>query len=94
MTHTHTPGPFPLTIRKSDSNVPHVIITNQGNHYASTYDLSAARLIAAAPDMLEALIQTVDALGFWFPRWGDPGGAASEMMNQARAAIAKATGNA
>jgi hypothetical protein len=55
--------------------------------------LANARLITAAPDLMAALIQTVDALEFWFPRWGDPGGTASEMMNQARAAIAKAKGN-
>ena len=54
-THTHTRGPFPLVMHKSDSdNVPHLVITNQGNHFASTYDPSAARLIAAAPDLLAA----------------------------------------
>jgi hypothetical protein len=42
-------------MHKSDSdNVPHLVITNQGNHFASTYDPSAARLIAAAPELLAA----------------------------------------
>ena len=32
-----------------------VIVTNLGNHYAKTFDPSAARLIAAAPNLLSAL---------------------------------------
>ena len=46
-------GPFPLHITQNDDHF--VVITNQGNHYAKTFDPSAARLIAAAPDLLEAL---------------------------------------
>jgi hypothetical protein len=46
-------GTFPLRITKNDDQF--VVITNQGNHYASTHDPSAARLIAAAPDLLFAL---------------------------------------
>ena len=46
-------GPFPLHITQNDDSF--VVITNQGNHYAKTFDPSAARLIAAAPDLLEAL---------------------------------------
>ena len=45
--------PFPLHITQNDDSF--VVITNQGNHYAKTFDPSAARLIAAAPDLLEAL---------------------------------------
>ncbi len=41
-------------------------------------------------DLLEQLKQTVDALTHWFPRWGDPGGANSQMMINARAQVAKA----
>ena len=41
-------------------------------------------------DLLEQLNQTVDALAHWFPRWGDPGGANSQMMINARNMIAKA----
>ena len=40
--------------------------------------------------LLEQLKQTVDALTHWFPRWGDPEGANSQMMINARNAIAKA----
>lgn len=46
-------GPFPLHITKNDDHF--VVITNLGNHYAKTFDPSAARLIAVAPDLLEAL---------------------------------------
>ena len=43
-------GPYPLHITQNDDSF--VVITNQGNHYAKTFDPSAARLIAAAPDLL------------------------------------------
>jgi hypothetical protein len=43
-------------------------------------------------ELLEQLKQTVDALAHWFPRWGDPGGASSQMMINARAQVAKAEG--
>jgi len=48
-----TPGPYPLTVTKVDDFF--VIVTNQGNHYAKTFDPAAARLIASAPDLLSAL---------------------------------------
>lgn len=51
-----------------------------------------AHLIAAAPDLLEALRQTVDSLDYWFRRYGDPHGCESQMMQNARAAISKAEG--
>ena len=41
-------------------------------------------------DLLEQLKQTVDALAYWFPRWGDPEGANSRMMINALNMIAKA----
>ena len=41
-------------------------------------------------DLLEQLKQTADALAYWFPRWGDPEGANSQMMINARNMIAKA----
>jgi hypothetical protein len=50
---SHTPGPFPLKITQVDDFF--VIITNQGNHYAKTFDPTAAHLIASAPDLLSAL---------------------------------------
>ena len=53
MKSAHTPGPFPLKITQVDDFF--VIITNQGNHYAKTFDPAAAHLIASAPDLLAAL---------------------------------------
>ena len=53
MTHTHTPGPFPLHIQHDGERS--VIVTAQGNQFAATYDPSAARLIAAAPELLAHL---------------------------------------
>ena len=50
---THTPGPLPLKITNVDDFF--VIITNQGNHYAKTFDPAAASLISSAPDLLAAL---------------------------------------
>jgi hypothetical protein len=50
---THTPGPFPLKITQVDDFF--VVITNQGNHYAKTFDPAAALLIASAPELLAAL---------------------------------------
>lgn len=45
-----TPGPLPLKITQADDFF--VVVTNQGNHYAKTFDPEAARLIAAAPELL------------------------------------------
>jgi len=53
MNNTLHKGPYPLHITKNDDHF--VVITNLGNHYAKTFDPSAARLIAAAPDLLDAL---------------------------------------
>ena len=53
MKATHTPGPLPLKITKVSGYF--VIVTNQGNHFAKTFDPTAARLIASAPDLLSAL---------------------------------------
>jgi hypothetical protein len=82
MKHTHTPGPFPLSIVKVEDHF--VIVTNQGNHYAKTFDPSAACLILAAPDMFDALQAIVDA-------YGDRD---TLLMAQCRAALAKAKGEA
>ena len=50
---THTPGPWPLKITNVDDFF--VIVTNQGNHYAKTFDPAAAHLIASAPELLEII---------------------------------------
>jgi len=85
-------GPFPLRITKNDDQF--VVITNQGNHYASTYDPSAARLISAAPDLLSALEGAYNAIA-----WDIPGGNLSNeeeetLLDVIREALRKAKGEA
>jgi hypothetical protein len=82
MNTQHTPGPFPLSIVKLEDHF--VIVTNQGNHYAKTFDPYAARLIASAPDMFEALQAIVDACG----------DRDTLLIAQCKAALAKAKGEA
>jgi hypothetical protein len=53
MNNTTNRGPFPLHITQNDDHF--VIVTNHNSHYAKTFDPSAARLIASAPDLLDAL---------------------------------------
>ena len=78
MTHAHTPGPFPLHIQHDGER--YAIITAQGNHFATTHDPSAARLIAVAPVLLEAVQAMVDA-------FGDQD---SILIDQCKAALSKA----
>ena len=75
---THTPGPLPLKITNVDDFF--VIVTNQGNHYAKTFDPAAANLIASAPDLLAALERLAHPM------------ADDEDLDYARAIIAKAKG--
>jgi hypothetical protein len=80
---SHTPGPFPLKITQVDDFF--VIITNQGNHFAKTFDPAAAHLIASAPELLSAL----ESLVADFERIiGRP----IEAEHEAKAIIAKAKG--
>ena len=53
MKATHTPGPLPLKITNVDDFF--VIVTNQGNHFAKTFDPAAASLISSAPELLEII---------------------------------------
>ena len=80
-THTPTAGPFPLKMDLGRTAGMYVVVTNQGNHYATTYDPSAARLIAAAPDLLEALEAVLSVAD-----------RATDEFDMARAAIARAKG--
>ena len=73
-----TPGPFPLKITQADDFF--VIITNQGNHFAKTFDPAAAHLIASAPDLLAALERLAHPM------------ADDDDLDHARAIIAKAKG--
>jgi hypothetical protein len=93
----HTPGPWKIATDK-DGNLIHGVVTNE-THIASvggdyqTDELRQAntRLIAAAPDMLEALerIAHIEANRIGVSTWKD---LASESIDIARAAVAKAKG--
>jgi hypothetical protein len=85
-------GPFPLRITKNDDQF--VVITNQGNHYASTYDPAAARLISAAPDLLSALESAYNAIAWDIPAGNLSNEEEETLLNVIRAAIAKAKGEA
>jgi hypothetical protein len=85
MNTKHTPGPWkcvPDAWIVADNGA--VILTSQGMEEAD------ARLIAAAPDLLAALQAMFDRIGDggYFPSCG------KTISDQARAAIAKATGAA
>jgi hypothetical protein len=92
MNNTTNRGPLPLHITQNDDHF--VIVTNHGNHYAKTFDPSAARLIAAAPDLLSALESAYNAIA-----WDIPGGNLSNeeeetLLDVIREAIRKAKGEA
>ena len=90
----HTPGPWRLVKVESDSghivhlcpvgsDKPYSLLTTVEHNdviFAAVYEDADARLIAAAPDLLESLQDLCDTLG------------ECGMTEKARAAIAKATG--
>ena len=89
----HTPGPWVVYDDSNDGKTNRMEIAARGKTVARIYhsvpeeDLPNARLIAAAPDLLE-LLEDVISIG---------GGMVEEIygycfVEQARAAIAKATG--
>lgn len=79
------PGPFPLRFSAAETPLGGtVIITAQGNHYATTYDPEAARMIVAAPDILQSLSALL-----W--QWDNHGTLMGMALQDARAAIARAT---
>ena len=91
MNNTTNRGPLPLHITQNDDHF--VIVTNHGNHYAKTFDPSAARLIAAAPDLLDALQVCIESFEemIGISDFGSP--AESDFpLKQAREAIRKAKG--
>jgi hypothetical protein len=85
---SHTPGPW-----ENDGNDiwagDHLIATVSGDQnglFANPSRLADSALIAAAPELLDALRDALDVMGDWGED-GDP-----EWANVARAAIAKAEG--
>jgi hypothetical protein len=92
MTTTHTPGPWAadqtglVTAGKNRLHIAQTMTTGMG------YAVGAnAALIAAAPDLLAALHATMRALGD-LPSTQKPGTRTRAAYDDARAAIAKATG--
>ena len=86
----HTPGPWTFYDDSNDGKTNRIEIVAIGKTVARIYhsvpakDLSNARLIAAAPDLLEALLMVLD----------DPNAldGRPRTYEYVRAAIAKATG--
>lgn len=82
-----TDGPWTVEDRPRDRSTVNIIAN--GTFIAVSRDVDAARLIAAAPDLAEALecvLQTIDAQYRAGLRW-DP-----ETIEAARAALSKARG--
>ncbi len=100
MSAKHTPGPWRLSRSASDSvvcdtpgahNSPDSIAYYGGHLIAESIELKNRQLIAAAPELLEALRSAVELYGAPGGPWnvpGDPGA----WITLARAALAKATG--
>lgn len=103
----HTPGPWTAHVPYPATNPRYAVTASYPNGLtfevavASMGDWSMAEaranatLIAAAPELLEALrgiVQELDEFGFINSQDNDPDGGESPAIGTARAAIAKATG--
>lgn len=95
----HTPGPWRyLPENGSPTTGQHMIAGGKPGYLAEVRDCGSgdikanARLIAAAPDLLEALRATLRCLEWHEQRHGV--GMDAKAVKDARAAIAKATGEA
>lgn len=102
----HTPGPWTFETVQTQSGICHKIgpfpwKNGKQNHaciyvdYASTGDIEKelaanARLMVAAPEMLEAL-EFISSCQNWEQSTGEAASALYEAASMARAAIAKAT---
>jgi hypothetical protein len=88
----HTPGPWEFRLEAYRTVIFHKAEVGEkalavgAGHYPS--NIANARLIAAAPDLLEAC----EALTHWDECW--PSAALGEALRKARAALAKAKGGA
>lgn len=102
MTTKHTPGPWeiqqletnrngydwPTFAVRSPQNVCLAVVGDVDRHHAEQHPANA-RLIAAAPDLLAALIELRDS----YP-WSANRTVGGELWSQVNAAIAKAEGGA
>lgn len=94
----HTPGPWTVNpIRPvqvaTDADTPQLVATAvaDGDPYTAIAD---ARLIAAAPELLEALHQLIVVIGLTAIKYKSDLDTVQEAVDEARAVIAKATGSA
>jgi cytochrome c556 len=97
MEQKHTPGPWSIGSPLNNPNNGFPIRSESGEEVAVVADWSHranieranARLIAAAPDLLEAAIHAEETLSLYVAETGEPGAA----LDALRAAIAKAKGD-
>lgn len=89
----HTPGPwtqhkwpFGFDVVAGNSDQSRVVASTCTSDFAGSEDAANARLIAAAPDLLQALVEASVALRF--------GHNSLVALEKAQAAIAKAAGEA
>jgi hypothetical protein len=90
----HTPGPWRYKPHSVDSNYMLIFCSadpSEGDNLRGYCGEANARLIAAAPDLLEALQSMCEYTAELNPSQGFDGHDA-DAVNKARAAIAKATG--
>jgi len=87
---SHTPGPWRIYVGARDETIQvgTADLNGDGDYIAEIYDERNARLITAAPDLLEALLLLVRPSSLLTI------GPKERVLNVARAAIAKATGTA
>jgi hypothetical protein len=95
---THTPGPWRISKDKSNKHIKIIdndlyreLANTSGNWFDDDTEQSNARLIAAAPELLEALEMLVNyfvGIGLEDDEDGDP----NPEIVKARSAIAKAKG--
>ena len=95
----HTPGPWKIIRHEDMPNTRWIGSSDAesfGDGFATVWSVGKhnARLIAAAPELLEALQITYDALCISYPLHSTDMDKRGAIMAQARAAIAKATGEA
>lgn len=81
----HTPGPWRVHVSRTDDL--EYVVTNEGHKVAFPYGHNA-RLIAAAPDLLEAAKHAEEILSLYVAQTGEPG----EALEALRIAITKAVG--
>lgn len=91
----HTPGPWAVQLTDGVADMVHAsaehnnfgtIVDLDGSEFDYDMSLANARLIAAAPELLEALKRSLSWLSSY------PGGGATKVYEQAREAIDKAKG--